>query len=562
MTFVITQRCCNDASCVAACPVDCIRPTPGQPDFATTEMLYIDPLTCIDCGACVPACPVNAIYPETELPPSLERYRDINANWFEENPLAPGPAIAPAPWPPAVQRGQLKVAIVGAGPAGCYAAEELLAHAGVEVSMIEKLPTPFGLVRAGVAPDHAGTKEVTGAFESALNRNEFRYYLNVEVGQHITRDELLNHHHAVVYAVGASTDRPLGVPGEDLPGSHSATEFVSWYNGHPDYADRTFDLSGERVVIVGNGNVALDIARILTADPDYLATTDIADHALEALRQSRVREVVLLGRRGPAQAAYTSPEFLALGHLPGVDVVINESVHIMGDATAAWSEAASSSLRLKLALTQEFAERQADPNRKRIVFRYLVSPTAITGGGHVDAVELVHNTLVEENGMMRAVPTARTESLPTSLVLRSIGYQGVPVEGLPFDEQRGVVPNDGGRVTGADGAPLQGLYVTGWVKRGATGVIGSNKVDARETVDHLLADFDAGHLKQPTRDRADLTQTLLARQPDLVGRVGWHLIDRAETGRGNLAGRPRVKFTAVSDMVAVARAARRRTNSN
>lgn len=561
MTFVITQRCCNDASCVAVCPVDCIRPTPGQPEFAKAEMLYIDPLTCIDCGACAPACPVDAIYRDSELPPQLERYRDINAAWFKEAPLIPNRDIGAPPEQPAAELSALKVAIVGAGPAGCYAAQELLEHAGAEVSLLERLPTPFGLVRAGVAPDHMGTKKVTEAFESALDRDRFRYYLNAEVGQHISCAELLDHHHAVVYAVGASTDRALGVPGEDLPGSHSATEFVSWYNGHPDYADRKFDLSGERVVIVGNGNVALDVARILTADPEQLATTDIAEHALEALRRSKVREVVLLGRRGPAQAAYTSPEFLALGHLAGVDVVIDEAELELDAATAALIEAGDPAVQLKVTLAQDYARQSIDPSRKRIVFRYYVSPTAFTGDSRVDAVELVHNRLVHENGAMHAEPTDRTESLPASLVLRSIGYRGKPVEGLPFDERRGIVPNDGGRVIGADGSPLPGVFVTGWAKRGATGVIGSNKVDARETVGHLIADFQAGRLRPPTLGLADLTRKLLDRQPELVGRHGWQLIDRAETERGERAGRPRVKFTTTPEMVSVAQQARRRAES-
>jgi len=499
---------------------------------------------------------VDAIYRDSELPPSLQLYQQVNAAWFEQSPLVPNLDIAPPGEPRAGEFGTLKVAVVGAGPAGCYVAHELLQRADVEVSLLERLPTPYGLIRAGVAPDHLGTKKVTAAFESALEREEFRYFLNVEAGRHITCEELLDYHHAVVYAVGALSDRALEVPGEDLPGSHSATEFVSWYNGHPDYADRTFDLSGQRAVIIGNGNVALDVARILTADPDQLATTDIADHALNTLRHSMIREVVVVGRRGPAQAAYTSPEFLALRDLAGVDVIIDDAEFQEDGATAVPANVDDLPVRLKVTAAHEYARRPTDPDRKRIVFRYCVSPTAFVGDRHVNSVELVHNRLVYENGIVRAEPTDRTESLSATLVLRSIGYHGEPVEGLPFDERRGVIPNDGGRVTGANGSPLPGVFVTGWAKRGATGVIGSNKVDARETVAHLIADFETGRLRQPMLDRADLTRKLLQRQPKLVGRHGWHLIDRAETQQGEFNGRPRVKFTTVPDMIAVARQAR------
>ncbi|WP_225732425.1 MULTISPECIES: FAD-dependent oxidoreductase [unclassified Nocardia] len=555
MAYVITQRCCNDASCVPECPVDCIRPTPDQPEFATTEMLYIDPDTCIDCGACVDACPVEAIYAEDDLTASLARYREVNAEYFQRHPLESNfdPIVTPAR--PPKELGTLRVAIVGAGPAACYAADELLRRSDVEVELFDRLPTPWGLVRAGVAPDHAETKLVAGMFESAFRRETLQYYLNVEVGKHISHEELLAHHHAVIYAVGAATDRHLGVPGEELPGSHSATEFVAWYNGHPDYADRQFDLSGERAVIVGNGNVALDVARVLTMDPAELARTDIADYALDALRTSNIREVVVLGRRGPLQAAYSSPEFMALAHLRGVDVVIDdaeldldpESQGLLDDPDI------EPSLRLKYTLAKEYAAAPRDPAHRRIVFRYLASPTALLGSGKVDAIEFAHNELVSENGQLAARPTDRTERIDTSLVLRSIGYRGEPVAGLPFDERRGTVPNEHGRVVGPDGTPLPGVYVTGWIKRGPRGVIGSNRLDSEETVEHLIADFTAGKLAVPQADRAALRTLLGQRQPDLVDRDGWRAIDLAEKSAGKSAGRPRVKLTTREDLLKAAR---------
>ncbi|WP_327142363.1 FAD-dependent oxidoreductase [Nocardia sp. NBC_01327] len=555
MAYVITQRCCNDASCVPECPVDCIRPTPEQREFATTEQLYIDPDTCIDCGACVDACPVDAIFSEDDLLASLARFQDINAAYFVRHPLESNfePLVPPSRAPK--ELGTLRVAIVGAGPAASYAAEELLRRADVEVELFDRLPTPYGLVRAGVAPDHPGTKSVATLFESAFRRDALAFRLNVEVGKHISHEELLRHHHAVLYAHGASTDRRLGVPGEELSGSISATEFVAWYNGHPDFADREFDLSGERAVIVGNGNVALDVARVLTVDPDVLAKTDIADHALDALRRSNIQEVVVLGRRGPLQAAYTSSEFLALGHLKGVDIIVDPADLELDPASRAELEdpQVEPSLKLKYTLAQEYSVNKPKPGNKRIVFHYLVSPTEITGDGKVETVEYVHNELVKEEGGTVARPSDRTGSLQASLVLRSVGYRGTAIADIPFDESRGVVPNAGGRVLDADGNPVQGVYVSGWIKRGPRGVIGSNRVDSQETVDHLIADFTNGKLVAPQADRQALAALLTERQPDMVGREGWKAIDQAERTAGKAAGRPRVKFTSLEDLLKAAK---------
>jgi ferredoxin/flavodoxin---NADP+ reductase len=554
MAFVIMQRCCNDASCVDVCPVDCIRPTPDQAEFAQSEMLHIDPAVCIDCGACVPACPVGAIRYQDDLPEPMKQYKDINAAYFERYPLHPDPSLFHEPSRLSKKRETMRVAIVGAGPAACYAADELLARMDVEVEMLDRLPTPYGLVRAGVAPDHAETKGVASMFEAKFVTDQFNFSLNVEVGKHITHEELLRQHHAVIYAVGAFQERPLDIPGEELPGSHAASDFVAWYNGHPDYADMAFDLSGERAVVVGNGNVALDVARVLVLGVDKLARTDIADHALDALRRSNIREVVLLGRRGPLQAAYSSSEFLAFGYLPEVDIVLDKRELNLDAASRAQLEDpdVDPTLSLKMKIAEEYADRPVDPANRRVVFRYLVSPLEILGTERVEGLRVTHNELVEIDGKLKARPTDRTEELDASLVLRSTGFRGRPLLGLPFDEQREVIPNDQGRVIDDDGQPIPGVYVAGWIKRGATGTIGTNKHCARETVASLIEDFMSDRLAAPEGDRGSLHELLKTRQPDLVSGSGWRAINKAERRRGRSAGRPRVKFTNVADMVEIA----------
>ncbi|MQY17096.1 4Fe-4S binding protein [Nocardia macrotermitis] len=552
MAYVITQRCCNDASCVTECPVDCIRPRPEDPGFATAELLHIDPDTCIDCGACVEACPVGAIHAEEELPPGLERYADINAAYFRHHPLDLG--ITPVTSPVRISReqGPLRVAIVGTGPAACYAAEHLLGRGEVEVEMFDRLPAPWGLARYGVAPDHSETRGVTTMFASAFKRDAVRFHLNVEVGRDISHEELLAHAHAVIYAVGASGDRRLDIPGEDLPGSHSATEFVAWYNGHPDYADRRFDLSGERAVIVGNGNVALDIARVLTADPDTLAGTDIADYALDALRESNIREVLLLGRRGLTHAAYTGPEFLALGELPDVDVIIDPA-DLDGVEAILADPATDPTTHLKLTLVQEYSRRPGTGTNKRIVFRFRTSPYEVLGAERAEAIRLCRNEIRDTAAGSIAVPVAADEDLDTGLVLRAVGYRGAPMPDVPFDPDTGVIPNIAGRVVDSTGVPQPGVYVAGWIKRGARGVIGTNRGDAGETISAVVDDFRAGGLRTPTGDRDDLLALLTARCPNLVDRDGWNLIDSAERANGAESGRPRVKFTRTTDLLTAAR---------
>ena len=560
MTYVITQPCCNDAACVSACPVNCIHPTPDEPGFATSEMLYIDPEGCIECGACVDPCPVDAIVLDSDLTESTERYLDLNAEYYVD-PAHQDYSDAPyEPRKPRIEvsdRGRLRVAVVGSGPAGCYAAEELLTTAGldVEVHLFERLPAPWGLVRFGVAPDHPGTKSVTDLFSRTAARKGFGLHLNVEVGTHITHDELLAHHHAVIYAVGASSGRRLDVPGEDLPGCHSAAAFVAWYNGHPEFADRSFDLSGERAVIVGNGNVALDIARILTGDVDRLKYTDIADHALEALAQSKITEVVVLGRRGPTQAAFSAAELLGLANAGNVDVVVPPGEAQLDPLTAVALESAPHSMsRLKAEIIGELASRPLTGAGKRIVLRFLSSPVAILGGDRVRGLRLARNELVQSDGArLEARATADTEHLECGLVLTSVGYRGTAIPSLPFDDTRGTLPHDRGRVVvQTDGAPVPGVYTAGWIKRGPSGVIGTNRTCAEETVRALVEDFAAGRLTEPRCGGDALRDLIAERQPRAIDYAGWQAIDGYECATAVGSQRPRIKLTDTSEMLRVA----------
>ncbi|MBO2458433.1 FAD-dependent oxidoreductase [Actinomadura violacea] len=492
MPHVVTQSCCGDASCVYACPVNCIHPTPDEPDFLTSDMLYIDPVACVDCGACVTACPVDAIVPHDRLPESQEPFVPINAAFYRDGRVRP--LLAPHVPPLIVPAGRepLDVAIVGTGPAAMYAADELLTVPGARVTMYERLPTPYGLARAGVAPDHVKTRQVTDLFDRIAAQDGVRFVHGTQVGRDVTHEELLRRHHAVLYAVGASADRRLDVPGHDLPGTATATEFVAWYNGHPDHAARRFDLSHERAVIVGNGNVALDVARILTADPERLAGTSIAPRALDALRESRVEEVVIVARRGVAHSAFTLPELVGLMQVPGIDLVL-DSADLDLD-TAALGHAAAQ----KIGLLRELAERPASGSGKRIVLRYLASPLAVLGDERVRGVELGRNAYVPGSGD-RVEPTGEGGTLDAGLVLSSIGYRGTAVPGVPFDEARAVIPNAGGRVLAEPGgAVLPSVYATGWIKRGPTGFIGTNKQDAMETVRHLVDDYAQGRLRAPS----------------------------------------------------------------
>ncbi|MEQ3554057.1 FAD-dependent oxidoreductase [Pseudonocardia nematodicida] len=477
MAFAITQSCCADASCVAACPVNCIHPTPDEPDFTSTDMLFVDPRACIDCGACADACPVDAVHPVERLTGPLAGYAEVNAAYYDDRPVAESVSPLFHEWgPPSFGPGTpagaepLDVAVVGTGPAGMYAARELLLHSPSRVTLIDRMATPGGLVRYGVAPDHPATRRIAESFAHMHAHPRVRMRLGVEARP----DELSARHDAVVWAVGASASRELGVPGEELPGSVDADTVVGWYNGRPDVpADAVEPAS--RVVVVGTGNVAIDIARVLTADPDDLAGTPIAPHALVALRSGAARsgvprEVVLLGRRGPETVAATAPELRELLGRAAVPVVVDDhdpriAPSLDGPGAGLLRDAARTPV-----------DWSAPPAGPRVVFRFHSAPDRIDGVGRV-----------------RSVRTVGVD-IPAGLVVRAVGHRGRPVPGLPFDDARGVIPHDAGRVAGRPGH-----YVVGWIKRGASGGIGANRRCAAETVGSLLDDAAAGRL--PARRR-------------------------------------------------------------
>jgi ferredoxin--NADP+ reductase len=446
--------------------------------------------------------------------------------------------------------GALRVAVVGSGPAGFYAADALLKSEDprVEVDMFERLPTPWGLVRLGVAPDHPKIKDVSKAFERIAARPGFRFFGNVEVGRHVAHDDLARLYDAVVYAVGAQTDRHLGIPGEDLPGSWSATEFVAWYNAHPDFQHLEFDLNTQRAVVVGAGNVALDVARMLALTHEELAPTDTTDAAIAALVGAPIEEIVVLGRRGPVQAAFTTPELKELGDLAGADVIVDPADLELDPASEAALEGDTNATR-NLEVLREYASRTPSGKPRRLILRFKVSPVVIIGNERVEGVEIVRNELVpDERGRVQAVATDERETIPCGVVFRSVGYKGVPLTGLPFDESRAVLPNEGGRVE-------PGLYCAGWIKRGPSGVIGTNKKDATETVALLLADARAGRLSRPADATADaVVELLAARATEPVTYAGWEAIDGHEKARGAEQGRPRVKLLTWEELLAAAAA--------
>jgi ferredoxin/flavodoxin---NADP+ reductase len=453
------------------------------------------------------------------------------------------------------QENPVRIAIVGAGPAGFYAAEHILkdesSHA--QVDLFDRLPTPFGLVRGGVAPDHPKIKSVIRVYEKTAAREGFRFFGNVKVGHDIEVEDLERRYHAIVYTVGCETDRQLGIPGEDLPGSHAATAFVGWYNAHPDYADQAFDLSCERALVIGNGNVATDVTRMLALSDHELHQTDTADHAIEVLDRSEIREIVVLGRRGPVQAAFTNPEIKELGEMEDAEVVVADSEVELDPASAAYlsSEEADKTTRVNVETLREFSQRQPEGKRRRIVLRFLSSPVEIKGDGKVEKVVIGRNELVEQGGSLRARDTGEREELECGLILRSVGYRGVPIEGVPYDESRGLILNEGGRVLDShDAGHKVGHYAAGWIKRGPTGVIGTNKKDALETVQHLLADIESGTLLDPAEPDPGAVEDLLGeRGIRFVSFEDWQTIDEAEVGRGEPHGRPRVKFVRVEEML-------------
>lgn len=449
----------------------------------------------------------------------------------------------------------LRVAIIGSGPAAFYAAEHLLRQTDVvaEVDMYDRLPTPYGLVRGGVAPDHQKIKTVTKAFQQTAAHERFRFFGYVEFGSDVTLDDLRAHYHQVLFATGAQSDRRLGIPGEDLPGSHAATEFVAWYNGHPDYRHLQFDLSQEKAVVIGVGNVAIDVARILCRTPEELATTDIADYALEALRHSKIKEVYLLGRRGPAQAAFTNPEVKEAGELADADaVVIEEEVRLDPLSEALLTQSKDRTTLKKVEILQGYAKRQPGGKSRQLIFRFLVSPVEIHGQEKVEGLKLVKNVLeATDAGTLNAKPTDHYENLSAGLVFRSVGYRGVPLPDVPFHDRWGVILNEAGRVIDPESKKhIVGLYTAGWIKRGPSGVIGTNKPDAVETVNEMLEDYRNGATFTPSAATAQAALSLVReRKPNYVSFDDWLKLDEMEIQRGQAIGRPRLKFTSVDDML-------------
>ncbi len=448
------------------------------------------------------------------------------------------------------------VAVVGAGPSGYFAAASLLRFADssvadggadIHVDMLEMLPTPWGLVRSGVAPDHPKIKSISRTFEKTSADPRFRFFGNIAVGRDVSADDLASRYDAVVYAVGTQSDRALGIPGEDLPGSVAAVDFVGWYNAHPHFAEMAPDISSGRAVVIGNGNVAIDVARILVTDPDVLAGTDIADHALDALRQRGVSEVVIAGRRGPLQGAFTTLELRELGELEGVDVIVDPAD--LRDITDEEAAAAGKTTAANIKVLREYSTREPREGMRRIVFRFCTSPIEITGNEKVETIVLGRNELfTDEHGRQIARDTGQRETLPAQLVVRAVGYRGVAIPGLPFDERSGTIPHTEGKISDRECD-----YVVGWIKRGPSGVIGTNKSDSQDTVDTLVANLTSAPPRETGENYADeLAAWLADRQPQVVTEAHWQLIDAQERSAGEPLGRPRVKLVRVADMLRIA----------
>ena len=518
-------------------------------------MLYVDPEVCIDCGACADVCPVDAIVADYDLAVKDRAYIEINNEYFEQPGARGYSAKRALRQRPAVTSDVLRVAIVGTGPAACYAAQELLTMAaeGLRIDMFERLLVPGGLVRFGVAPDHLKTKEVANGFERIFDDKRLKLHLGVDVGRDLLHADMIAGYDAVIYAVGMLSSRSLGIKGEDLRGSHSAAEFAAWYNGHPDFADFSCDLDAERAIVIGNGNVALDVARVLMQNVGDLHRSDIAEHALAALKQSRLQEVVVLGRRGPLDAAFTLPELLGLREREDFALWTDLPLGIEDDplqqevtALAPW--AARQKLRAILDLPRQ------QPAGRSIRLSFLRSPEAVIGEHRVEGVMQTRNALTRNrDGKIIVAPTGHNLTEEAGLILRSVGFRGDAIAGVPFDETRGTIPNDGGRVRDpTTGDTLRGVYVTGWIKRGPSGVIGTNKSCAHETVNALLADHSAERLGGSTsQDQSDRQSMTLPRHYELAD---WRAIDQHERASGRAVGRPRVKLVREAEMLRAANA--------
>lgn len=543
MAYVVTESCVNHkhTNCVDVCPVEAFR--------AGEDMLYIDPEVCIECNACLTECPERAIFPQSAVPEDQQHYIALNAEQAKELPV-----IRQSVFQQAAASAQSalagRFAVVGAGPSGFYAAEAILKNMpSAKVDIFEKLPTPFGLVRYGVAPDHPRIKSVSASFERIAENPQVRFFGNVSIGKDITTQDLNSLYHSVVYATGGSKSRALTLPGADLDNIFGSSDFVGWYNGHPENQTLTPKLNGERAAVIGIGNVALDIARILILPHDELAKTDIADPSLLALKDSNIQEVCLLARRGAVQAAFTPKELEQLIAIENLDLVINPAdleLDEQGEAELALPEFGEA--RQNMALLREVAKRplKNDANTKRIRFMFLTSPESITEENGEKQLHVVRNRLARsEDGRVSAVATDEKSALDVGLIINATGYQGTPIEGLPFDDRRGVIANDNSLVQDK-------AYVAGWIKRGASGVIGSNKHCATDTVTQLVSALPE------TLDtiEADIEALLEQNQVDFITFSDWQLLDQHEQAEGAKQGRPRRKEINVANMLTIIKDAR------
>ena len=461
---------------------------------------------------------------------------------------------AVAEYPLGSEKRPLRVAVVGAGPSGFYAVDALLRRKDVliEVDTFDRLPVPYGLVRFGVAPDHQNIKAIIKGYEKIAANPRFRFFGNIQFGRDIHLEDLQAHYDQMIYAVGAETDRKLNIPGEMLSGSYTATEFVAWYNGHPDYVDSQFDLSHERAVIVGIGNVAMDVTRILAKSPDELATTDIADYALESLRASKIKEIVILGRRGAAQAAFTPKEIKEIGALEGADLLVDPADVVL-DEESQKSLETDKQARANVQYLTEKSLEGAGASLKKVYLRLLRSPVEIIGeNGRVVGVKIERNALTKsESGDMRPRGTGEFETIPCGAIFRSVGYHGIPLPGVPFDQANGVIPNERGRVINPKtGEVVRGQYVVGWIKRGPTGLLGTNKGDSGETVNAMLEDIQGQ--TAPIRDEQEpdaIESFLKSKEASYLTFSDWKALDNLEIEKGAALGKIRQKFVHLSDML-------------
>lgn len=512
MTYVITQSCCADASCVAVCPVNCIHPTPDEPDFGKVDSLYVDPAACIDCGACADACPVSAAQPADSLTGLAQRFVDINADFYADRDVEPVWTAPAFTHTTDEDGGRLRIAIVGTGPAASYTARHLLTTTDCLVTMIERDQSPGGLLRAGVAPDHTATRAMLDSFRWVYRHPRTTMHLGVEVGRDVSNEDLLRHHHAVIHATGARRSRPLGVPGEELPGVVGAGEMVAWYNGVPREDAPQVRLVGERAVVVGNGNVALDVARVLLATPDVVAQSDLSTEARNALAGSTIREVVLLGRRGPEHAAFTRPELLMLPASMEAEVVLADAPGM--------SEALEQITEPRLSVLDELPRRPVDLSRppepgRRIVLAFDTSVAQVHGPDRVQGVRL-----------RRGAADADELDAEAGLLVRATGFAVEATPGVPFDAGSDRIPHLEGRVLDEqDGSPTPGVYVVGWAKRGARGGIGANRRDAEETVASLLDDAVQGRLAAPDGSGGGLRRSLRRKGSRISTRKGLRIMD-------------------------------------